>query len=182
MEKESRPRDMETLVRQTLTGAVKSREGWEAQRKEDAPPLSDVEITLENVIEEVRRHGLIVSQLAVRPETRAELQASLPGAIERIPAWMDARVFGPPLMTPGLFVRGLAQLLAVHREAIERVVEDQVTDRGAIEELLAAAPVPGGGDGESDKEVTEGIGLAMPAHAQALIHIAMDLDAWVAEA
>lgn len=174
------PQSMEKLVLRSLTGAIKSREGWEAQRKDDEPPMSDLQVLLENVVAEVRRHGVILAQLAVVPETRAELSERMPGAVDRIPAWMEARIYGPPLMTPGLFARGVAQLMGEHREAIERVVAEQVLEPEPIEEMLAEAPVPEGEEGEEDSEVIAGVGRAMTAHMQALADIAHDLDVRVA--
>jgi hypothetical protein len=173
---EELPQSVEALVLQSLTGAIKSREGWEAQRREDEPPMSDLEVFLENMIEEVRRQGVVLAQIAVVPETRAELKERMPDAVDRIPAWMDARVYGPLLMTPGLFIRGIAQLLGEHREAIERVVAEQVLEPEPIEEMLAEAPVPEGSEEEEDREVTVGVGQAMTAHVQAIVDIAHDLD------
>jgi len=170
------PQNVEMLVLQSLTGAIKSREGWEAQREEDEPPMTDLEVFLENTVEEVRRHGVVLAHIAVVPETRAELQARMPGAVNRIPAWLDARVYGPPLMTPGLFIRGIAQLMGEHREAIERVVAEQVQDSEPILEMLAEAPVPEGVEEEEDSAVTTGVSQAMAAHVQALADIAHDLD------
>jgi hypothetical protein len=96
----------------------------------------------------------------------------MPGAVERVPAWLEAKVHGPPLMTVRLFVRGLAQLMGEHRAAIERVVAEQVREPGPIEASLAAAPLPAGSDGESDSELIGAIG----AHLEALVEIARDFD------
>lgn len=174
------PQRLEAIVVEALKGAVKSREGWEAQRSEDEPPMSDFQVFLENMIAEVKRHGLVVTKIAMAPRTRTDLEKRMPGAIDRIPVWMDAKIYGPPLMTPRLFVHGLAQLMGEHRTAIEQVVEDQVADREEIEETLAAAPIPQGDDEESDAELIGGAGAAMVAHVQALIDIARDFDNQVA--
>ncbi len=101
---------------------------------------------------------------------------SAEGAVDRVPAWMEASIFGSPLMTPRLFMRGLAQLLAEQREGFEAVIEDQVIEAESLEWLLDEAPVPEGGDGEPDGELTQGLGRAMTAHVQALLDIAHDLD------
>jgi hypothetical protein len=170
------PQSLEKLVLQSLTGAIKSREGWEAQRKDDEPPMSDLQVLLENIVAEVRRHGVILAELAVVPETRAELKAKMPDAVDRIPAWMEMRVFGTPLMTPALFGRGIAQLMGEHREAIERVVAEQVLEPEPIEEMLAEAPVPAGEEEEEEGEVIAGVGQALIAHVKALAEIAHDLD------
>ncbi len=89
---------------------------------------------------------------------------------------MDAALYGPPLMTPRLFTLGLAQLLGAQRKDFEQVIEEQVTEAEPIEEMLAGAPIPEGGEDESDSELTQGVGEASNAHMQALVDIARDLD------
>lgn len=173
---DEQPQSMEMVVVKTIAGAAKSREVWETERGEDEPPMSDLQILLENMTEIVRRHGVILAQLAISPRTRAELQRSMPGAIKRIPAWLEAKVYGPPLMTPGLFVRGLAQLMGEHRVAIERVVGEQVLRPEPIEESLAEAPLPAGGEDEPNSELMAAVRKAMGAHLDALVDIARDLD------
>lgn len=170
------PNCMEAVVLTALQRRGRSREGWEELREEGEPPISDLQAFLENMIGEVEQYGLILAHLAVRPATRRELQASARGAVERIPAWMNAAVFGPPLMTPHLFVRGLAQLLAEQREWFERVLHEQVADTAPIEGILAAAPIPAGTEEEATVEITRGVGEAMAAHLQALLDIARDID------
>lgn len=170
------PNCMEAIVLEALKSGRRSREDWEALRTEDQPPLSDFEVILESMIGEVERHGKILAQLAVVPSTRARLKESTQGAVDRIPAWMDASVYGPPLMTPRLFMRGLAQLLAEQREGFEAVIDDQVVEAEPLEQVLAESPVPEGTDGESDREINRGVGHAMTAHTQALLDIAHDLD------
>jgi hypothetical protein len=170
------PLSMEMVVANALCVAPKSREAWEAQLGEDMPPLSDDAVLLENMIAMVNRHGVLITQLAIVPETRAELQASMPDAVKRIPAWMEARVKGPPLMTTRLFILGLAQLLGEHRRAIERVAAEQVDKPEPIEEWLAGAPLPTGGEEEADSEMIAAVGQATVAHAEALVEIARDFD------
>jgi hypothetical protein len=167
---------MEMVVVKSIAGAARSREVWEEERGEDEPPMSDLQIFIENTTEVVRRHGVVIAQLAMVPGTRAELQASMPDAVKRIPAWLEARVCGPPLMTPELFVRGIAQLMAEHRVAIERVVAEQVLEPEPIEESLALAPLPAGGADEPNGETIAAVGQAMGAHLDALMAIARDLD------
>lgn len=173
---EKLPSCMEAVVLKALRLRGPSRERWEELRDEDDPPMSDLQAFLENMIGEVERHGLILAQLAIVPATRSELQASARGAIERIPAWMNAAVYGPPLMTPHLFARGMAQLLGEQRVWFERVLHEQVADPEPIEEVLDEAPVPAGAEEEELGEITEGVGHAMAAHLQALLDIAHDLD------
>jgi hypothetical protein len=170
------PNCMEAIVLEALKNGRRTREEWEELRKEDEPPMSDFDVVLENMVGEVERHGKILAQLAVVPETRARLKERAEGAVDRIPAWMEATVYGPPLMTPRLFMRGLAQLLAEQREGFESVIEDQVIEAEPLERILAESPVPEGSDDESDSEITQGVGHAMTAHVQALLDIAHDLD------
>jgi hypothetical protein len=170
------PLCMEAIVLEALKSGRRTREEWEELRKEDEPPLSEFDVFLENMVGEVERHGKILAQLAVVPKTRAELKERAEGAVDRIPAWMEASVFGPPLMTSRLFMRGLAELLAEQREGFETVIEDQVVEAEPLERVLAESPVPMGTDDESDGEITKGVGHAMTAHVQALLDIAHDLD------
>lgn len=170
------PHCMEAVVLEALKRGGRTREEWEKLREEDEPPMSEFDVFLENMIAEVERHGKLLAQLAVVPETRAELKERAEGAVDRIPAWMEASVFGPPLMTPHLFMRGLAELLAEQREGFETVIEDQVIEAEPLERLLAESPVPKGTGDEPDGEITKGVGQAMTAHVQALLDIAHDLD------
>jgi hypothetical protein len=167
---------METVVANAICVAPRSREVWEAELGEDMPPLSDEAVLLENMIAMVDRHGLLIAQLAIVPETRAALKASMPDAVKRVPAWMEARVNRPVPMTTRLFIVGLGQLLGEHRRAIERVTAEQVDDPGPIEERLAGAPLPSGDEGESDGEMIAAVGQATVAHAEALVEIARDFD------
>lgn len=167
---------MEMIVATAIGGAPKSREGLEAERGEDQPPMSDQEVFLENMTEIVRRQGVVIAQLAIAPDTRAELQASMPDAVNRIPAWLEAKVYGPPVMTIRLFIRGLSQLLGEHRIAIERVVAEQVRDPEPIQVSLDEAALPAGDDDESNSELIAAFGKALHVHLEALIDIARDLD------
>jgi hypothetical protein len=170
------PQRMESIVLEALSKRKRTREEWEELRKEDEPPMSDVDVFLENMVGEVERHGKILAQLAVVPETRAWLIERAEGAADRVPAWMDASIFGSPLMTPRLFMRGLAELLTEQREGFEAVIEDQMVEAEPLERVLAESPVPKGTDDESDSEITQGVGHAITAHVQALLDIAHDFD------
>jgi hypothetical protein len=79
-------------------------------------------------------------------------------------------------MIPRPFIRGLAQLMGEHRKAIEKVTADQVDEPQAIAEWLTGAPLPAGGEEESDGEMIAAVGKATVAHAGALIEIARDFD------
>ncbi len=72
--------------------------------------MSDFQLTLENMIDMVKRHGLILASISVVTETRELIRKDAKDAPNRIPAWMDAAVYGPPLMTPRLFMHGVGQL------------------------------------------------------------------------
>jgi len=170
------PNCMEAIVLEALGKGKRTREEWEELRKEDEPPMSDIDIFLKNMVGEVERHGKILAQLAVVPETRAWLMERADGAVDRVPAWMEASIFGSPLMTPRLFMRGLAELLTEQREGFETVIEDQMVEAEPLEQVLAESPIPRGSDDEADSEITQGVGHAMIAHVQVLLDIAHDLD------
>jgi hypothetical protein len=170
------PHCMEAIVLEALNKGRRTREEWEELRAEDEPPMSDIEVFLENMVGEVERHGKILAQIAVVPETRAWLMERAEGAVDRIPAWMEASVFGSPLMTPRLFMRGLAEMLTEQRKGFEAVIEDQMVEAEPLERILAESPVPKGTGDESDSEITQGVGHAITAHVQALLDIAHDLD------
>jgi hypothetical protein len=170
------PHCMEAIVLEALNKGKRTREEWDELRKEDEPPMSDIDVFIENMIGEVERHGRILAQVAMIPETRAWLMERADGAVDRVPAWMEASIFGSPLMTPRLFMRGLAQLLSEQREGFEAVIEDQMVEAEPLEQVLAESPVPEGTDDESDSEITHAVGRAMVAHVQALLDLAHDLD------
>ena len=103
---------MEAAVVQAISLAPKSPEALDEERGDDLPPISELEAFLENMTAIVQRHGVVIAHLAAVPETQEELLATMPNAVERVPAWLEAEEHGPALMTPRLFVRGMAQLLA----------------------------------------------------------------------
>jgi hypothetical protein len=167
---------MEAAVVQAISLAPKSPEVWDEERDDDQPPISELEAFLENMTAIVKRHGVVIAHLAVVPETQKELLATMPDAVERIPAWLEAEENGPALMTPRLFVRGMAQLMGEQREAISRVVADQVLEPRPIEASLAAAPLPAGTEDEDNGEMIAALSEAIGAHMNALVEIARDLD------
>gem|GEM_PF-3755618 len=168
---------MEELVRQTLTGAYVSRDVWEARWEGDPPQISDAQLEFENFFELIRRQGLLTAQLAFLEQTREELSASLPDAIQRMPVRLQMSVHGHAKTSPEELFRDIAELLSVHRRAIVRVVEEQVDEQAPIEDLLEDAPVP---DREDD-DAAPLVGRIVLAHSRALILIAADIDAWVVE-
>lgn len=173
---EEPPRNVEEVVVRTLGMPRLTREDLEEMRGEDEPPVSDFQLLLDNLISDVKRYSVILANISIAPETKRRIREESKDATERIPAWMDAAVNGPPLMTPRLFMHGLAQLLGAQRRDFEQVIAEQVTEPGPIEELLASAPIPRAGENESDSELTDGVGQASSAHMQALVEIARDLD------
>ena len=69
-----------------------------------------------------------------------------------------------------------AELVGVHREALLRVVREQVADPAEIEAVLDGSPVP---DRDGD-HLAEAVGRVSGAHSQALILLGRDFDAWAA--
>jgi hypothetical protein len=173
---EELPQTLEMRVLEIIKGAFKSREVWEAERPDDAPPVDDDRAMLQNWTGVVERQGTILAHLSVVPPTRAELMARMPGMANRVPAWLDAHLEGNKPMTWRLFMRGLAQMQTEHRKAIERVVAEQVAEAGGIEEALTEAPVPAGTDEEDRRDLMSGVFKVMTAHTKALVDIAYDLE------
>lgn len=170
------PQSLDLQVLQMIRGALKSREVWNAERPDGVPPYSDDQAMLQNWASVVSRQGSILANLSVVPSTRAELMASMPGMVNRAPAWLDAHLQGRQEMTLELFMQGIAQTLARHRDAMERVVSEQVANPESIEETLAEAPIPTGAKGEDRSDLISGVGCAMSAHMKALVDIAYDLE------
>jgi hypothetical protein len=158
-------------------GADISREGWEAlwDGEGEPPNISDARLEIENIFERLRIHGRLVAELARNPEAAEELRISMPQAIDRLPTWLTARVHGPTQMDAAALVRDFAELVRAHRDAIVRVVAEQVADEREIQAILEQAPVP---DLDVDNLV-EAVGRVSGAHSQALILIARDTDAWL---
>jgi hypothetical protein len=173
---EEPPRSVEEVVVRTLGMPRLTREDLEEMRGEDEPPVSDFQLMLDNLVSDVKRYSVILANISIVPETKRRIHEESRDAVERIPAWMDAAVNGPPLMTPRLFMHGLAQLLGSQRKDFEQVIAEQVSEPEPIEALLDNAPIPQAGENESDSELTEGVGQASSAHMQALVNIARDLD------
>ncbi|HEX7244317.1 MAG TPA: hypothetical protein VF245_01975 [Solirubrobacterales bacterium] len=170
------PDSLERYVLDTIKGAFKSREVLEAERPDDVPPFDDDRAMLQNWATLIGRQGRLIAHLSVVPETRTELLERMPDMLNRAPAWMNAHMEGVEEMTLKLFMQGIAQTMAEHRKAIERVVEEQVAEPDEIEEALAGAPVPAASDEEDRSDLMQGVGLAMTAHTKALVDIAYDLE------
>jgi hypothetical protein len=170
---------LERFVLDTIKGAFKSREVLEAEYTEEGRPFDDSQALLQNWATLIGRQGSLVAHLSVVPQTRTELAERMPDMLNRAPAWMEAHMQGVEEMTLKLFMRGIAQTMAEHRTAIERVVDEQVVEPEAIEETLAESPVPAGTDEEDRSDLMQGVGQAMTAHTKALVDIAYDLEVQV---
>lgn len=155
---------------------AKSREVMEAERPEHIPPYTDDAAMLQRWAMTINRQGVILAQLSAIPETRSELILRMPGLLNSAPAWLDADLADVKETSTVLFFRGLAQTLCVQREAIERVVDEQVADPERVEEALAEGSPPPGTEDETQSELIHGVGTAMGVHMKALVAIAYDLE------
>jgi hypothetical protein len=173
---EGAPRSVEEVVVRALTTPPRTREVLEELRTEDEPPVSDFQVMLEHMISEVKRYSTILAGISVVQATKERILEESKDAPDRVPAWLDAAVYGPPLMTPRLFMHGIAQLMGDQRRDFEQVIDEQVSEPDPILELLADAPIPQAGEEESDSELTQGVAEATRAHMEALVEIARDLD------
>ncbi len=158
-------------------GADISREGWEAlwDGEGEPPNISDARLEIDNIFERLRIHGRLVAELARNPEAAEELRISMPQAIDRLLTWLTAKVYGLTEMDAAALVRDFAELVRAHRDAIVRVVREQVADEREIQAILEQAPVPG----PDADNLAEAIGRVSVAHSQVLILIARDTDAWL---
>jgi hypothetical protein len=170
------PENIEMAVINAIKESLLARQSWEAERGQDDPPLEEGRVVLQGAIAHLRCHGHVISHLALLPETRAELRTRMADAIDFVPAWMEARVYGVETMTGRLYACGLCQVLREHRAAIEQVISEQIENPEHIEEVLAEAPIPEARDGETGSEIMNGGGEAMRAHMEVLVAIARVLD------
>jgi hypothetical protein len=168
------PQNLEMWVFAMIRGGFKSIEVLEAERPPHAPPYDEDRVLLQNLTTTVNRQGMVLARLSVVRETRAELMERMPGMADRVPAWLDAQLEGDRPMTWELFMKGISQMMAAHREVIEQVVEEQVAEPEAIEETLAEAPVPTGD--EARRDLFKGVFDVLTAHTKALVDIAYDLE------
>ena len=169
------PDGLEKHVLDTIMGAFKSRELLEAERPAHLPPYDDDRVMLENWTSVVDRQGRLLALLSVAPDTKVELMERMPNLVNLSPAWVDAQVHAKP-MTWKLLMRGLAQTATEQRDAIERVVAEQVAEPEEIEDILSAAPVPAGTEEEDRSALMSGVVDALSAHTKALVDIAYDLE------
>lgn len=168
---------MEEMVRRTLAGADILREGWEALWQGDGPPpvINDAQLEIENIFERLRRHGRLIAELARDSNTTEELRREMQQAIDRLPIWLTATVHGPQPFDANDLIRDFAELVGVHREALLRVIQEQVEDPTEIEAILKEAPVPD----PNLSDLAEALGRASGAHSEALVLLGRDFDEWV---
>jgi hypothetical protein len=164
----------ESALLSSLNGAAKHHARYRAGEAEDGEILN----WLGNFL---NFQGMLIAHLAMEPETSKELIAACPHAGERVPAWMELRIFGTHPQPARMFALGCAQLIASQREAIERIANDQIEDPEPIEEMLAERPVPTGDEGETARELMAACTGAFHANFQACLEIARDLDEWIEE-
>src|ERR1044072_4761390 len=160
---------LELKVLGRIKEAAKTQEDWEAEYPEKGTLDKDW-VMLQNWASIVHTLGMLLAHLAVVPETRAELMSDMSGMLNRSPAWLEAHLEGQQVMTLDLFLHGVAQSLGKQRMAIERVVDEQVSDPAAIEEGLADPPVPDGTEERS--HLFPAVGEVVAAHTKALVDIA----------
>lgn len=154
----------------------------EEARGPDDPPLSDAFLALNSLANFLRILSLMIAYLAKDENTRSELLKTVEHAAERVPAWMELRVFGPDDEPDRKFVLGMAQLLGDQRAMIERIVDEQVEDREPIDRFLDEhSSIPTGAADEDVEELLMRTGLAMQANFQAAMIIARGLDDWIRE-
>jgi hypothetical protein len=125
----------------------------------------------------VDRQGQILAQLAIEPDTRAELASSMEGLVNRSPAWLDAHLREEKTMTVDLFLRGMAQTMTRQREGISRVAAEQTREPATLEKTLREAPLPESFEDPEHDEFVSALADAVTAHSEVLIGIAAELDA-----
>lgn len=160
------------MIQALIGAATVSREVWEAHWDGAPEELTDERVVIENLFNSVRRQGSLAVDLALDPRTQAELETECARAIERLPIWLEAKVFGPPITSEKEFLRNVAELVGFHRRAILRVAREQVEAAGQIERILDEAPAPD----PAAAEIGPALSHAISANARALVLIARDLD------
>jgi hypothetical protein len=175
------PGDFEMAIFRVLKRVPVHRRELEEERDPDSPPPSDGFLALNSLVNLTWLLDLVIAYMAKDEDTRAELTEASKHAAERVPAWMEMRVFGPGDKPEHKFVLGLTQLLADQRATIERLVDEQVENPEPIVRYLAEYPLPSGTEGEDTEELLLVAGPAMEANFQSALLIARELDDWVEE-
>ncbi len=153
----------------------------EEEHDPDSPPLSKVFLALNSLANVAWLLDLAIAYMAKDEDVRAELIEASRHAAERVPAWLDMRVYGPGDEPEHKFVLGLTQLLADQRATIERIVDEQVENPEPIARCLAKGSVPCTAEGDDTEQLLMAAGLAMEANFQSALVMARELDDRVEE-
>jgi hypothetical protein len=173
--------EYEATILRSLSAAMNFREGHEAEREPGDPPPGEPSTTFNGMANFLHLQGMLIACLALEEDTASELLSKSAHAAQRVPAWMEMWVYGPSDSSIRMFALGCAQLLAEQREALERILADQVEEPEAVEEALTEWPIPTGEEGESTEELFSRFAKAFHANFQATIAVARDLDEWAEE-
>jgi hypothetical protein len=107
----------------SLEGSIRRRERHLAAIESGEPPPDGEAGMANELVNFLNLQGMMIAHLAMDPDTSKELIAASPHAAQRVPAWLELRVFGQRPGALRLFALGCAQLLAEQRAAIERIVD-----------------------------------------------------------
>ena len=176
------PSSLEEVVLKAIGRALGKLMESSVEPMEGDPQLDRGRTVLNDSISFHHHQGLLIAQLALDPDLRSEITRKMVHVVGRVPAWMEARVYGVETMSSRLFALGTVQLMAEHRMALERIVDDQIESPKSIDEIeaiLAESPVPLGADGETAEELFDAIGDVFNAHIQTMVAIARDFDEWM---
>lgn len=162
----------EDSLRSKLDSAAVTREAWEAQWGEDAPPISDGQLREMAVLGAVNLQSQALPLLTFSEVGREELDRHLTRAREGQPARLEAEVFGPIVVTGTQLLRELPEQLRIHRHVIGLLVE-QLDDgtgmlRGDVEGILDQADVPE----EDDANLMGALEAAVRADRDAMLRLA----------
>jgi len=176
------PLGFEGAVLRSLNSVAGYRDRCEAERGPNDPPLDENLVALNGIAVFLKLQGQLIAHMALEPDTSEELMRNATHAAERVPAWMELRVYGGEGRQPGRkFALGCAQLIAEQRLALERILDEQVEEPEPIKEILAECPVPTGEEGESAGELLALARDALTANFMATRATARDLDEWLEE-
>src|SRR4051794_28915669 len=100
----------EAAIVGSLEGAMNFRERSEAEREPGDPPPGEPGITFNGMANFLHLQGMLISCLALEPDTSSELMTKAAHAAQRVPAWMEMWLYGPSESSMHLFALGCAQL------------------------------------------------------------------------
>lgn len=166
----------EAVLNATVGGLKRLLETEELRSADDAEQPEGHGTTFQESLSFYHFQGLLISQLALDLDLRRELGRKMAGVVGRVPAWMEARVYGVEIISARLLALGTAQLMAEHRSAIERIIDDQLEDSESIEAILRESPVPPGASDETSRDIFRALSGVFHAHLQAMVAIARDID------